>query len=326
MDILLKKKQWKKLVSDYPEISDAVDYYLSFLKEIKNYSDNTVFSYSTDLNQWISFLEEKKIHWIQVTSENFYQFIERLDKDKMSKSTWGRKSSSIRAFYRFALKNKWIEKNPLKISASFKYVRPLPHPVNPLDMSALLEDNSGQDHFIQKRDIALIDTLYSTGMRISELIPLNCSDFLDSFSIVEQLVVRGKGNKDRIVFIGKKAAKSLLEYFLLRGIDKRDLHDEPAFININGKRITRQGVHYILQKRKDLLKINRKLSAHSFRHSFATDLMNEGADLRRIQEMLGHSRLSTTQRYTQVAKDRIRDVYRDSHPHAVDDKNNKPKG
>lgn len=316
-------------MNNIPSIENAIDSFLETIGNIKNYSENTIIAYSTDLNQWAEFLEKKKSNWLDVSPEIFYEFIEMLDqKDHLAKSTWSRKSSSIKALYRYAVKNKWVEKNPLKLSASFRYSRPLPHPLNPNDMSVLLEDNSGQDEFIQKRDIALFDTLYSTGMRISELIPLNCSDFIEGEfhegRIVPQLTVTGKGKKDRVVFIGKEAARSLMEYFKMRALHKRDLHNEPAFTNKKGKRISRQGVHYVLQKRKEVLEIQKKMSAHSFRHSFATDLMNEGADLRRIQEMLGHSRLSTTQRYTRVAKGRIRDVYRSAHPHAVDSDSQKP--
>ncbi len=303
-------------------IATVIDFYLDHLFRIKNFSPHTIESYGNDLAQWSDYLHLNNIPWKEVVNFHLYSFLESLNASvERKKSTWSRKSSSVRAFYRFAHRQDFLEKNPLRDISSIRYSRPLPHPVNPQDMSALLEDDTGQKEFIQKRDIAVLETLYSSGMRISEALELSCGDVLDGGQLEmvrPELTVLGKGKKSRVVFLGQYARNALVEYLKARTVlwPKIDLQEEPLFINNKGKKITRQGIHFILQQRKSLLLISPDISAHSLRHSFATDLMNEGADLRKVQEMLGHARLSTTQLYTRVAKDRIRNVYRETHPHA----------
>gem|GEM_PF-253408 len=304
------------------DIATVIDFYLDHLLQIKNFSPHTIESYGNDLAQWSDFLNMNNIPWKEVVNFHLYSFLESLNASvERKKSTWSRKSSSVRAFYRFAQRQNFLEKNPLKDVSSIRYSRPLPHPVNPQDMAALLEDDTGQKEFIQKRDVAVLETLYSSGMRISEALELSCGDILDGGQlemIRPELTVLGKGKKSRVVFLGQYARNALVEYMKARIMiwPKIDLQEEPLFINNKGKKITRQGIHFILQQRKKLLQISPNISAHSLRHSFATDMMNEGADLRKVQEMLGHARLSTTQLYTRVAKDRIRNVYRETHPHA----------
>ena len=187
-------------------------------------------------------------------------------------------------------------------------------------MSILLEDSTKQNPFIQIRDKFLLEFLYSTGCRISEILLLNVFDIFDGSNVIEDIIVQGKGQKQRVVFMTQGAKDSFCEYFQFRkkyfSNQNQNILEEPLFINLRGKRLTRRGSSYILQKRKEHLNLQSSLTLHSFRHSFATDILNEGVDIRKVQELLGHTSVSTTQNYTHIAKDRLFEIFRNSHPHA----------
>ena len=192
-------------------------------------------------------------------------------------------------------------------------------------MRSLLEDSldekSKTTSYTQARDVALWETMYSSGLRISEILSLRPRDILESASdegiqIRDSVSVMGKGGKTRVVFIGGKAQDALKKYLVFRGELQKQAKTEALFLNARGGALTRRGANYILKKRLLRLNLPHNYSSHSLRHSFATDLLNHGADLRHIQEMLGHASISTTQHYTHVAVEKLKSVFWKAHPHA----------
>jgi integrase/recombinase XerC len=316
--------------------------FFAYLKFDKNYSANTIAAYQNDIIQFADFLKKEQLDWNFVDIKNVYAFLGslvshnggNLQNNSLARSSLARKSASIKALYQYAEKMEHIPKSPVQKMTSPRYKRPLPKPLRPLEMEKLLEDNSGQNKWIQTRDKALMELMYSSGMRISEILGLNVED-ISGFSgnILDSIIVKGKGNKQRLVFIGSQAKTALIEYLSLRfetGFEthseifpkKMDKTPEPLFINFHGRRITRQGAVFILKQRRYHLLGDKKISPHSLRHSFATDLLNSGAGIRIVQEMLGHSSISTTQNYTRVAREKLHNTYRQCHPHAKKNKEN----
>lgn len=300
------------------DIDSFIDEYLSYLSFEKNYAKNTIESYSRDLAQWADYLEKAELNFLTISQKQLTGFLaECLEKRNLEKISLARKTASIKSFYKYLEIKGHLAKNLLKDVKAPKYRRKLPRPVRPLDMEAFLEDETGQNKLIQIRDSALWELMYSSGMRISEILSLNVWDVFDSENrIYEEIKITGKGSKERIVFIGKTAALNLKKYYDARKVLQKDINEEALFLNQKGGRLTRRGAAYIMRKRKNILKIDAEFTPHSMRHSFATDLMNGGADIRMVQDMLGHQSISTTQNYTAVAKEALQSAFRDCHPHA----------
>jgi len=302
------------------KIKNQVIDFVGYIKNIKGHSENTAEAYRRDLNQWVDFLVRENITDIEPDIKLAYSFLSDLiHKFSISKSSQARKISVLKTFYQYLQMTAVIDKNPFKKLKAPRFKKPLPKPVTPVLMEQILDDDSGQKSWLQLRDRALFEAIYSSGMRVSEILSLNIEDIL-SFrgEILDELKIKGKGKKERIVFLGKPARHILAEYFAersIRGSGKVNLSD-PLFINYNGTRLSRNGAVFILRKRRESLGSNQKITPHSLRHSFATDLLNAGADIRLIQEMMGHSSVSTTQNYTEVAKERVKNIYRNCHPHA----------
>lgn len=301
-----------------PQLDHALDLFLEHLVVEKAFSQHTIEAYGSDLSQWADYLESEELDWSKVEQKNVYSHISILHHEhEMARSSQARKIASIKAFYSYAWRAGWIAGNPMQKLRAPKYKRPLPRPLRPLELESMLEDDSGQDPWIQKRDRAILETMYSSGMRISELLSLNVEDVCDfQGAIYESVKVRGKGNKDRVVFLGKESKEALLVYLAVRN---EKANTEALFVNHRGSRLSRRGAAYIMQKRKEQLGSDVPVTPHMLRHSFATDLLNAGADIRSVQEMLGHTSVSTTQNYTHVAKEKIRQTFWDCHPHARND-------
>ncbi|MES0488405.1 MAG: tyrosine recombinase [Leptospirales bacterium] len=309
------------------QIDTQLNSFFSYLEFEKHYSVNTLDAYRNDLTQWVTYIEREKIDWVTVEQQSVYAFLSELRSEKgISKSSQARKTASLKSFYSYCERNDIIEKNTLKKLRSPKYNRSLPKPLRPVEMERYLEDGTDQLPWIQIRDRAILETLYSSGMRISEMLPLNAEEVIEmNGSIKENLVIEGKGGKQRVVFVGVKAKEALELYLeartivlknVLKGVDRENMDKTALFINYRGGRLSRRGAAYILKKRKSLLLANEDVSPHTLRHTFATDMLNSGADIRVVQEMLGHSSVSTTQNYTHVAKERIQNTFRNCHPHA----------
>jgi integrase/recombinase XerC len=235
----------------------------------------------------------------------------QLHEKRLKKSTLARKLAAIRSFLQFCVKKKWIAENPAKVVATPKQEKLIPSFLSEEEMANFLEV-PGSKRPLDLRDKAILEVLYATGIRVSELVGINMEDV----NLGERLVrVRGKGKKERLVPFGRIAEEGLKSYLRTRSLFLEDRIGEKAlFLNYQGERITARSVERIVDKYIRQTALKRKISPHSLRHSFASHLLGRGADLRVIQELLGHESLATTQKYTHLNLGQLLDVYRKSHP------------
>jgi len=288
-----------------------IDDFLAYLKYEKNSSAHTISSYRGDLAQLAGYLEEKKVTLRGIDNIVLRGFLARLHQKNRKKTTIGRKLAAVRSFFQFCLKKRWLDDNPAKIVATPKQEKSVPSFLSEEEMAAFL-DVPPSSRPLDARDRAILELLYATGIRVSELIGIN----LEEISFEERLIrVRGKGKKERLIPFGRKAEESLVLYLRARTSLLKGRGGENAlFLNYRGGRLTPRSVERLVDKYIHLTAINRKVSPHSLRHSFASHLLGRGADLRVIQELLGHSSLATTQKYTHLDLRQLLNVYRKSHP------------
>ncbi len=290
-----------------------VQRFVNFLERDKRLSMNTLQSYRRDIEQYFVYLQEINLQSIANSNKTtVITYLLYLQKKGRATSTISRNLASIRSFYQYIAKNKLIEQDPTAELESPKVEKKLPQILSPEEVELLLEQPQCVD-LKGYRDKAMLELLYATGIRVSELIQLDLQDLN-----VELAYIRcNKGSRERMIPIGSMAISALKEYLnksrplLIQHIDEKAL-----FVNINGGRLTRQGFWKIIKQYKNQAQINKDITPHTLRHSFAAHLLENGADLRSIQEMLGHSDISSTQIYAQIAKNRIRDVYKKTHPRA----------
>jgi integrase/recombinase XerC len=306
-----------------------VERYSTFLRVEKNVSAHTLRNYLSDLWQFFSFLEkasgqaEPRAVLIEAIDQHrIHAFLSSLHREH-KKSSIGRKLSAIKSFFRFLLREGVLTQDPTLHIGSPKQEQSLPTHLTVDDMFRLLEAPSSETP-AGVRDRAIVEVLYSCGLRVSELAALNWGAIDSTLEVVR---VHGKGNKERIVPIGRKALDALAHYrvqvSLLVGPKKRGAiaslaasAEAPIFVNSRGGRLTTRSIARLVAGYARACGIALKTSPHALRHSFATHLLDAGADLRAIQELLGHSSLSTTQRYTHVNLDRLMQVYDKAHPRA----------
>lgn len=291
-----------------------IDEFLHFIMIEKGLSENTVAAYRRDLNHYQAFLEEEKIGNIDnIDRYTITLFLGYLKDQGKSAKTLARVSATIRGFHQFALREKYAVKDPTVILETPKYERNLPDILSIEEVDKFLS-TPDTSKLTGKRDQAMLELLYATGMRVSELINLNVDDVNTIMGFVR---VFGKGNKERIIPIGDNMIKLLEKYIQSTRYKmlKKEMTDS-LFLNFHGKRLTRQGFWKIMRQIKVEAGIDKKLTPHTLRHSFATHLLENGADLRAVQEMLGHADISTTQLYTHISKKQIREVYKNTHPRA----------
>ncbi len=288
-----------------------ISQFLTSLKHEKNASPHTIASYKRDLIQLARYLEERKIVLRRIDNVILRGFLAKLQENKNKKSTIARKLAAIRSFFQFCIKKKWLEDNPAKAVATPKQEKHMPSFLSEDEMAQFL-DLPQTRRPLDLRDRAALELLYATGMRVSELAGLN----LDDLNFSERLIrVRGKGKKERLVPFGKKAEDSLTFYIRSRPqVNKGKIEANAVFLNYRGERLTSRSVERIVDKYIRLTALRRKISPHSLRHSFASHLLSRGADLRVIQELLGHESLATTQKYTHLDLKQLLDVYKKSHP------------
>ncbi len=291
--------------------------YLSYLETILNLSPATVKSYRSDLEQYFDYLGENSIDYKNPSKNTGRGFVSFLSFSGLKPSSINRKISSVSKFYEYLVKNSISDFNPFGRVVHLKEEKRLPEHLQ-LDEIAKIRDyiaGSEKNSFAIARNMALIDFLYSTGCRISEAVSLDIAGLHISEGTVK---VKGKGNKERIVFLSKKAADSLIKYLDIRDSSGKNKSgtEQPLFINSRGGRLTSRGAFYLIDNIISGAGISKKVSPHTLRHSFATHLVDQGADIRVVQEMLGHSSLSTTQVYTHVGISRLKEVYRNAHPHS----------
>lgn len=294
-------------------LGQSVDRYLDYLERVRILSSATVLAYGNDLRSLASYCGfECEIG--DVAIGDVRGWIRSMTESGLSAGTVNRRLSAVKGFFSFLEQQGVVGGNPVESIRSVRTAKRLPATLFEREMETLLDFPTQDlgDH----RDKALLEILYSTGARIAELVGADVDDVLFKKRAV---LVHGKGSKDRFVFLGDRAYEALGCYLPHRSalVRTRGRHGEKAlFLNVRGTRLTTRGAAGIVAKRIERSGLSKYISPHGFRHSFATHLLNHGADIRIVQEMLGHSRLSTTQIYTHVGVDRLRKVYRDAHPHA----------
>lgn len=281
-----------------------------YLKYEKQASSETIRSYSRDLRAFIEYLHgEGPAKAEEVTSIVIRGYMGRLHKH-YEKSSIARQISAIRSFFRFLCREGVLQANPAELVATPKLPKKLPKVLSVDAVVHLIQSIKGETEQ-EVRDRAILELLYATGVRVSELVGLTMKR-VDLKETV--LKVLGKGKKERMVPVGREALKWMKKYFEVR--KPKDLKEEAVFLNHMGGRLSTRSVARIVDKYILRAAMNQKISPHTLRHSFASHLLSAGADLRGIQELLGHAQLSTTQRYTHVSVDRLMEVYDKSHPRA----------
>jgi len=282
-----------------------LDKFLVYLEIEKNYSPHTLLNYKLDLEEFARVLEEPDP--LKITYLQLRKYLARLRDRHYKPRTLARKLSSIRSFFKFLHREGLLKNNPAVLLLTPKLDKKLPRFLSENEVVQLIE-SPPSNKIAGKRDRAILETLYSSGLRVSELVALN----IESVDTISNLVkVMGKGKKERLVPIGEKAIEAIQDYLQQRRPGNRAL-----FLNKNGQRLSDRGVRKIINRHilKASLKMN--VSPHMLRHSFATHLLNRGADLRSVQELLGHVNLSTTQIYTHISTERLKKVYDQAHPRA----------
>ncbi|MCM8771261.1 MAG: tyrosine recombinase XerC [Candidatus Omnitrophica bacterium] len=282
-----------------------IDKFLRYLEIEKNASLHTLLNYGLDLKDFQAFVGEIDIERIDYLL--LRKYMAHLKERNMRSKTVSRKLSCLRSFFRFLCREGYLKNNPVLTLMSPKKEKTLPVFLTEEEVIQLIE-SPPQDTEQGLRDRAILETLYSTGMRVSELINLNASDIDFIGGVVK---VMGKGKKERLLPIGDKATEAIRKY-----LDKRKKPAEALFLNKNYRRITDRGIRDILSRYIRNLSLKKGISPHKIRHSFATHLLNRGADLRSVQELLGHANISTTQIYTHLTTDRLKKIYDRAHPRA----------
>ena len=287
--------------------------YIQACRSVKTLSDRTVQAYGKDIRSWFQFLEQENISLGNPDRDAARLYISSLTLRQLSPATINRTLSSLKGFYAYMEKRGQIKGNPFVGVRSQKKPMNLPVYLTNREVETLI-GAIDESRFEGVRDRVLFELLYSTGCRVSELCSLNA----DAVARGNRILIRGKGGRQRYVFIGKSAREALETYLprRLQTLKEKGREEYNALIlDYRGERLTTRGVYYIIQKYLRETGLNRKAGAHAFRHAFATELMNEGAEIRVVQEMLGHASLSTTQVYTHTGIERIRQIYRQAHPH-----------
>lgn len=289
--------------------------FLAWLTNEKAYSINTVTAYRKDLDQFQEYLLEVRKSIVQVEYRDLRFYIASLQKNEnLKKTSTSRKIAVLHTFFHFMQDEGYLDKNPADLLSSPKKEKHLPTVIDVVEMNRFLDEFLGGKDPLTIRNKAIFELLYSSGLRVSELCGLDISQLKQRNGMLR---IVGKGTKERIVPVGEQAQDALKKYLesgrpaLSKGIEK-----DALFLNQKGTRLTPRGVEYVLNQYVKKGALRYKVSPHAFRHSFATHLLDNGADLRVIQELLGHESLSTTQVYTDVSRSHLQQVYRNAHPRA----------
>ena len=332
----------------------TIQKYMEYMRSVRNSSPHTLVNYRNDLEQFVVFLtppgtETPKLS--QVTHHVIREYVAHLHDTGLEKSSIARKLAALRSFFKYCVREGRLNENPARLVATPKLPKRVPMVLSAEEMSGFLNQLAGtgkgadirggqkrqgdakaavkgpasplgipQDGLLLPRDRAILELLYAAGLRVSELTGLNLAD-MDQKD--QMLRVRGKGNKERIVPYGQKAAQALRAYWPVRDSLLQESAEagrrasaEAVFLNYRGDRLTQRSIGRIVKKYVKLVNVNWDLHPHSLRHAFATHLLADGADLRAIQELLGHQSLSTTQKYTHASIRQLMDIYDKAHPHA----------
>lgn len=279
-----------------------IDEFIDYLKYEKNYSSNTIINYKKDLEEFASFYKNVDLSYNDI--RNYIMF---LNNNKYTNKSISRHISTLRTYYKFLLKNKLVKNNPMTLISNPKLEKKLPHYLKLEDIELLLKitDTNKKSDI---RDNLIIEILYSTGIRVGELVNIKITD-INKYN--ETIKVLGKGNKERIVFINKIVLNKLNKYLSIR-----DSNSELLFINKRGNQLNERSVRKIFENIIIRNNLKMEFSPHTFRHTFATHMLDYGADIKSVQELLGHVNINTTGIYTHVSSKHLRDVYFKTHPRA----------
>lgn len=293
-------------------MNEQIKLFLNFLQNDKKLSDNTLQSYRRDITQFESYVEENQINYTKVGEKEVKDYLEYLQEIGKKSSTVSRNLASIRSFYQYLVRTKKVLVDPTNNIQAPKIEKRVPSILTAKEVELLLDQPQNVD-LKGIRDKAMLEFAYATGMRVTEIISLNIEDV----NFEEAYVSCKTGTKQRNIPLGTMSLKALKEYaeearpYLIKDDSVKSL-----FVNINGKRLTRQGFWKIVKYYKEQAHITKEITPHVLRHSFATHLLQNGADLKAIQTMLGHSDISSTQVYMQFQDEGLKNVYRNTHPRA----------
>ncbi len=322
--------------------------FLNYLKFERHFSEHTAKCYSADLQQFCNFLMSRQdpqhtdqqrpdsfqgstqtaaavavktdLEQLIFTADvnTFREYLAFLNEQQYSRSTTARKIATLRSFYKFLVKRNHMDNNPVLAIRTPKQEKKLPKFLEYEQVQRLL-DTPATDNWLGARDRAMLETMYSTGLRVSELVSLNMDD-IDFLG--EVIHIRGKGKKERISPIGSAALQAIqhyIEFRTKRAQNSSNFDSRVLFVNKHGKRLSTRSVRRKMDKYLKMAGLDPSISPHTLRHSFATHMLNNGADLRSVQELLGHQSLSTTQIYTHLTTSRLKEVYENAHPRQEND-------
>ncbi|CCQ95614.1 site-specific tyrosine recombinase for chromosome partitioning [[Clostridium] ultunense Esp] len=296
------------------ELTQCLKSFIDSLAIEKGLAMNTLISYERDLTSYIHFLNERRIRYAEETNRGeILAYLQKLQKEKKAPATISRNLTALRSFYQYLYREKILENDPSANLDTPKIARRLPKTLSMREVETLLEQPKGVEPS-SLRDKAMLEVLYASGIRVSELISLKKTDINLNLGFIRCM---GKGSKERIIPLGSKAITAL-EQYLAKGWVKlaKGKETDHLFLNHLGGGLTRQGFWKIMKKYALHAGISKPITPHTLRHSFATHLLENGADLRAVQEMLGHADISTTQIYTHVTPSRLKEVYNKTHPRA----------
>jgi len=289
-----------------------VTFFLEFIRDEKKLSDNTFQSYQRDLVQYMQYLDNNRLNFYKVRDEHIKEYLKYLEDLNKKPSTISRNLASIRAFYQFLKRNRKIKNDPTVDVQAPKIDKKVPSILTSKEVELLLEQPKNVD-LKGIRDKAMLEFAYATGMRVTEIISLNIEDV----NLEDGYVKCTTSDKERSIPLGSMALKALREYVEgARNVMIKDEENTALFVNVNGRRLTRQGFWKIVKYYKEQAHISKEITPHVLRHSFATHLLQNGAELKAIQTMLGHSDISSTQVYMQFQDESLRGIYKKAHPRA----------
>ncbi len=293
-------------------MEEQLNLFFGFLENEKKVSLNTLQSYKRDLKQFENYLGTIEGKYNELTNDGIKDYIKYMQEQGKKTSTISRGLAAIRSFYQYETKNKQVEKDPTEGIQSPKIEKRVPSVLTSSEVALLLEQPKNVD-LKGTRDKAMLEFAYATGMRVTEIISLNVEDI----NLETGYATCRNGKKERTVPIGEMSLKALKDYILnARHTMIKDDNEQALFVNVNGQRLTRQGFWKIIKYYKEQAHIDKDITPHVLRHSFATHLLQNGADLKSIQTMLGHSDILSTQIYMQFQDESLKNVYKKAHPRA----------
>lgn len=292
-------------------IDDVIKRFVEYLEKELNYSKETILAYKRDLLTYCDYLNIKKISYLKIAKKDILNYLQYLDEFNYQNKSIARHLSSIRSFYNYLVEIKLLENNVFKRVRNPKVEKKLPNYLNIVELETIIDELNKDSSIKGIRNRCLFELLYSTGMRASEVSNLKVKDIDE---INQSIRVFGKGSKERIVYYGDTFKNILKDYLKIRFEFLKKGEIEYLLINDLGGKLSRESIEYIINKIIKKSQINHKMSPHTLRHTFATHLLDNGADLRSVQELLGHENLNTTEIYTHVSNERLRAAYLKYHP------------